>query len=643
MKKVLFNIFLFGMIFLNSGCNRYLDMEPDDRLTQKMVFNDIKRTRGWLSAIYNYMPDPFLTYVRDWGFPFISDDAQIAIAMGSFTNWARIVAYNNGSMYAGYNLQSSSDLWLNTYQKVRSAYIFQNNVKALPSQGLTEEDVAQMKSEARFLIAYYYERMLELYGPFPLVTSELPNDASTEELMLPRTPYEDIVTWLDNEFTELAASLPAEYTDASTMTGRPTKGVCLALKARLWLFAASPLFNGNSNFANIKNPDGTALFPATYDATKWQKAASATRELLDLAETGVYDLYKEYYNKTTTIDPFLSYQNLFINYSTNKELIFVYSGSAYTSWYNGIGNPRGFSGSGGYFGATQNLCDCYFMKNGLSPITGYNSDGSPIINASSAYTETGFTSTTISYPNTAYNLASSSGTAGVVTEAGVYNMYANREPRFYISLWYNNEYIPKVKRYTQYYNGGLDGGPTHDSPVCGIQVRKGINPAADVKNNSVPYQPKILLRLGEFYLNYAEALNEVSFNNNKTEILKYVNLIRERAGIPIYGSDATKIAQGTQVQAPTNQDDMRIAIRKERRVEFGAEGDVRYNDIRRWKISTDVFNTPIYGMNTSSTTTSDFYKRVTYMTRKVEEKFNLWPIPQTYLDNNTNLVQNYGW
>src|SRR5574344_2100665 len=189
MKKLFYKIFLFSLIFLTSGCNRYLDMEPDDRLTQEMVFNDIKRTRGWLSAIYNYMPDPFLTYVRDWGFPFISDDAQIAVAMGAFTNWARIVAYNNGSMYAGYSLQSSSNLWLNTYKKVRSSYIFQNNAKALLDQGLTEDDVKQMKMEARFLTAFYYTKMLELYGTFPLVTSELPSDASTEELMLPRTPY----------------------------------------------------------------------------------------------------------------------------------------------------------------------------------------------------------------------------------------------------------------------------------------------------------------------------------------------------------------------------------------------------------------------------------------------------------------------
>jgi hypothetical protein len=118
--------------------------------------------------------------------------------------------------------------------------------------------------------------------------------------------------------------------------------------------------------------------------------------------------------------------------------------------------------------------------------------------------------------------------------------------------------------------------------------------------------------------------------------LKYVNLIRERAGIPIYGSGSD------QISVSTDQESIREIIRTERRVEFAIEGDIRYNDIRRWKIGEEIFKTPIYGMNRSATNDS-FYTRTEYMTRNFTKRNYLWPIYQTYVENNTNLIQNKYW
>ena len=70
--------------------------------------------------------------------------------------------------------------------------------------------------------------------------------------------------------------------------------------------------------------------------------------------------------------------------------------------------------------------------------------------------------------------------------------------------------------------------------------------------------------------------------------------------------------------------------------------DIRYNDIRRWKIAEDLFKTPIYGMNTNASD-NDFYKRTVFMNRIFEKKNYLWPIYQNYIENNTNLVQNKYW
>lgn len=87
---------------------------------------------------------------------------------------------------------------------------------------------------------------------------------------------------------------------------------------------------------------------------------------------------------------------------------------------------------------------------------------------------------------------------------------------------------------------------------------------------------------------------------------------------------------------------MREAIRKERRVELALEANLRYNDIRRWKIAEELFKTPIYGMNRNASD-NNFYKRTVYMTRSFEKKNYLWPIYQDYMDNNPNLVQNKFW
>ncbi len=619
--KTMYRICIVTVLLGMMSCDKFLDKMPDDALSLEMVFNDRVRTEEWLTGIYSKVPDPLMDYTRQWGSIFFSDDAQIAIAMSQFNEyWKWIVANNQGSISA--TDLPPVDIWGDAYKDVRSALLFIENVKPLDAQGQSAAMVQQMKMEARFLIAFYYHKLLEVYGPFPLITTLVGADTPLEQVTVARTPVDEIVDWLDNEYKVLANFFPTTYSNADQMFGRPNKGICMALRARLWLYAASPLYNGNIEYADLINPDGTHLFPQTYDSNKWKKAVDATREFLDLAEEGNYDLYREYY-PNGRIDPFLSFQNLFLKTANvNKEIIFGRATNA-RSWYNGIGNPRGYAGGSGYYGSTQNLVDAFFMKNGLS-----------IGDLGSDYVESGFSIAQTFYPDTKYNLGGTSRAEGLVSEVGTYNMYVNREPRFYITLWHDNQWIPRAGRATQFKSGGLDGGPTHDSPQSGYLNRKGVNPEADPKNGNVPYQPAIILRLGEFYLNYAEALNEVTPGH--ADILKYVNLIRERAGIPTYGTGAG------QINVSTDPDVMREVIRKERRVEFAMEGDIRYNDIRRWKMAEDIFRTPIYGMNRSSTN-NGFYTRTAYMTRSWTMRNYFWPIYQNYRDNNANLVQNKDW
>jgi hypothetical protein len=144
-------------------------------------------------------------------------------------------------------------------------------------------------------------------------------------------------------------------------------------------------------------------------------------------------------------------------------------------------------------------------------------------------------------------------------------------------------------------------------------------------------RPDILYRLANVYLDYAEALNESDPGN--PDILNYLNQIRNRAGIPEYGS--------ADIPVPADQNAMREAIRKERRVELAFE-NVRFFDVRRWKIATQVDNGPIYGLKISANM-PDFLTVVPFENRVFSQRHYLFPIPQNDVQTNNLLVQNPGW
>jgi hypothetical protein len=608
MKKILYIFIATLALGMTAGCN-YLDQEPDDLITEEMVFNDIVKTNGWLANIYSYLPDPFMGWNQTYGLNTLADDVQIPLEWGGFGWWSTSAMKGNWSATSNY-----FDLWGNVYKAVRASYIFQEKVKPLGAEQ-TAEDVAYMKLQARFLVAYYYSQMLEFYGSFPLVKEYYGIDSTYEELMLDRTPFEEIVEWLDEELYDLYEQLPLQHKSMSEDHGRATKGMALAVRAHVHMLAASPLFNGNPLYADVVNKDGTPLFPQTYDKEKWKRAADAVKDLLDL---GVYSLYKEY-NEQGQIDPFLSYMNIhFATGAANPELIFINNNGNYAETDQNMA-PHGYGDGNGAYGATQNLVDAFFTRNGL-PI-----DEDP------TYVAAGYSTEDVRYEGTAWTRSNSKEEKGLITEAGTPNMYCNREPRFYVSILWHKEWSTQLNGPVDFLYGGANGGPTYDSPQCGYLMRKRQHPqATEIGKQNHPYRHGIIFRLGEFYLSYAEALNEYYGASGHAEALQYLNAIRERAGIPAY--------EGTYTQ-----DQMRELIRRERRIELLDEGK-RYTDLRRWMIAKDVFSEPIRGLNVKATTDDAFFfTQRNFMTRSFEDRNYLWPIYQTYIDNNPKLVQNYGY
>ena len=593
---------------MTASCH-YLDQEPDDLITEEMVFNDIVKTNGWLANIYSYLPDPFMGWNQTYGLNTLTDDVQIPLEWGGFGWWSTSAMKGNWSATSNY-----FDLWGNVYKAVRASLIFQEKVKPLGAEQ-TAEDVAYMRLQARFLVAYFYSEMLEFYGSFPLVTEYYDINSTYEELMLERTPFDEIVEWLDEELWTLAQELPLQHKNMTEDHGRATKGMALAVRAHVHMLAASPLFNGNQLYAGVVNKDGTPLFPQTYDKEKWKRAAEAIEDLFDL---GVYSLYKEY-NADGTIDPFMSYMNIhFATGAANPELIFINNKGNYAETDQNMA-PHGYGDGNGAYGATQNLVDAFFTRNGL-PI-----DEDP------TYVASGYSTEDVRYEGTSWTRSNSKEEKGLITEAGTPNMYCNREPRFYVSVLWHREWSTQLNGRVDFLYGGANGGPTYDSPQCGYLMRKRQHPqATEIGKQNHPYRHGIIFRLGEFYLSYAEALNEYYGTAEQATALQFVIAIRERAGIPAYKGSYTK-------------EQMRELIRRERRIELLDEGK-RYTDLRRWMIAKDVFAEPIRGLNVKATSDDAFFfTQRNFMTRSFEDRNYLWPIYQTYIDNNPKLVQNYGY
>jgi len=627
-------------MFSLSSCSDYLDKEPDDQLTLETVFENKTNMERWLAYIYN-ATTKFYNYD---GADAVAD--ELAPSVGWESQGFKAILYQNG------NWTSASggviNYWETFPMRIRQAYIFIKYAHALPD--VTEKEVNYMKAECRFFIAYFHAVMAMTYGAVPIIR-DATEEITGETLLLKQEPFNTVVDWAANELLETSKLLPAYY-DEDNKYGRITSIICLAMRARLLTFAASPLVNGNqdSDMVNMKNCDGVSIFDSTFKPERWKTAVDANKLLIDEAEKAGHKLYIETIGDD--VDAFQSYQNaLMLRYNQgNMEILFprTYDDAGY---FDRQANPRSMGGAGA-IGVTQSLVDAFFMNNGLVPITGYTNDGAtPVINSESGYSETGYSTVDESYKTT-WMYATKGGTEQetehVIVPKNTYKMYCGREPRFYISVLYNEEYhwgkdkSNAKNKFANFFSGGEDGGPSHDSPSAGYLIRKRVDPSAIPASSSGTYKKRqgVLYRLAEAYLSYAESLYEYSvatgtYTDNETEILDYINRVRYRAGIPQYGKGADQI--------PVTEAQLRDLIRRERRVELNCEAGIRFDDLRRWKEAETALNGKFYGMNAlaKSTERDEYYKRTLYQTRRFISYW--WPIPQDDIDKNTNLRQLPGW
>ena len=274
---ILISILSLGM----SSCDSFLERQPDEPQTSENIFEKRTTTFQYLANVYAWINNETDPSGQNNIFTPSSDECSV-----SFGNrWFRL--FNNGTWQVSSNPSSFLTKNYSLYWKgIREASYFMENVHRCPE--LTEQEVKEWIAEARFLRAYYYFCLMRMWGPVPIL-GESPVDYSSQEIRdIDRNTWDECVDWLGNQCDLAAADLLLEQ--SSTWLGRATKGAALALKSRLLLYSARPLFNGNPTYQGMKNYYGNDLFPQAVDAQKWVKAAQAAEAVMDL---GLYQIIGE--------------------------------------------------------------------------------------------------------------------------------------------------------------------------------------------------------------------------------------------------------------------------------------------------------------------------------------------------------------
>ena len=131
-----------------------------------------------------------------------------------------------------------------------------------------------------------------MYGAIPIVDRNMEVGEDISKLRLYREPLDSCIHYVNNLINEAIPDLPLNIANEATELGRITQPIALAVRAKLWMLAASPLFNGNPDYAHIKDERGVALFKTTEDPTLWLKAAQACKAAIDTAHLAGAELYR---------------------------------------------------------------------------------------------------------------------------------------------------------------------------------------------------------------------------------------------------------------------------------------------------------------------------------------------------------------
>lgn len=632
MKKlcIIFSFLTLPTLF---SCRKYLDIVPDNVATIDYAFRLRSTAERYLFTCYNYMPalgnfdgNPGNASGDEYWLPVVNNSNAWQIARG-FQNIVN--SYMN--YWQGNN--GGKDL----FEGIRQCNIFLDNVGRVPDMTDTERN--RWIAEARFLKAYYHFWLFQMYGPIPVIRTNIPVGASPEEVYPPREPVDTCVNYIVEQLDMAARDLPEKIENEVSELGRVTKAIALTIKAQVLVVAASPLFNGNPDHAGFKGPDGTLLFANSQSQEKWARAAKACKEAITLCESLGHKLYTFnpqffQYDISDTTRVQLSIRNA-VTEKWNPEVIWGNTNSLAQS-IQAAATPRGLdpskvanSATVGNIAPPVKIAEMFYSNHGV-PIT-----------EDKTYDYSG-----------RFKLRSGTRAYRYYLQEGYQTvaMHFDREPRFYADLgfdggiWYGQGlFNDKANLFFVSSKKGQPASAQNQSSysVTGYWPKKLVNfnnVIGDGTTYTIQSYPWPILRLANLYLLYAEAQNEAE--GPSADVYRYLNLIRERAGIPSVEDAWTNYSRNP--AKFTTKDGLREIIQRERLIEMAFEGQ-RYWDLRRWKKAAEEMNKPITGWDLAQEDAPAYYREKVIYNQTFTTRDYLWPIPESELLSNKKINQNPGW
>lgn len=330
-----------GSAFTLCSCNDFLDREEDSFIDKTATFDSYNRTKQYLTYAYSLLPEGLNRFSGGALLGAATDDACFAIESSN------IQQFNNGSWNA---LSNPDNVWDRYFAGIAKCCTLLENSNHInldisrldPAKRVEYEnnlkDIRMWRAEAHFLRAYFNFELLKRYGPIPIIKSTL--DINKDYSDTPRPTMKEVVEFIVKDCDMAADSLElTPWRNMNDAFGRATKGAALALKSRLLLYAASPLYVDFGDIDEANKPS---------DATLWKAAADAAKAVIDLNQ------YK--------LAP--AYDDLFKNDFQNKEYIFVRRYPS-NSDFEKSNFPVSYGGKGGT-NPSQNLIDDYEMLDGTA-------------------------------------------------------------------------------------------------------------------------------------------------------------------------------------------------------------------------------------------------------------------------------------
>ena len=640
MKKYLLSI-LCGILLL-PGCN-YLDMVPEkDIETVESLFEQRTKVELWWKGLYAELNNIFADFRVNTAY-LGADEFVTCQALYNST------LYNLDGLKIADGLQMSQNpygsIWYRMYVVIRNCNIFLENVDH--TYNMSEEDRNWWKADVKAVKAYVYFELVRRYGPICLVPQNMPVDLPVKDYQLPRQHVDTCFKEIINLLEESMEYVPKHSQRISNYGHTFSLEAVYALKAKVLLYAASPLFNGNAFYSDFKNKNGELLFNSTYDRNKWLLAAEAADKAAEMCEDGGRALVSGATGKKTDLlNKMADIENMSFSRFNNSEYLLEWK---YPSTFYQfilprlVGDDDNFDSQAlGCLSPSMKMVEMYYTANGL-PIDA---------------------DITWNYSNR-YKLASESSPVyeGVVPmNIDVVNLHLRREPRFYACIAGDRMYWQRGtntadKDYNflvKAHKGEEPWGTQYDFIVSnswqninGYWLKKHLFSwfnTLGYANNLQGNETAAIIRLAEVYLMQAEAWNEY-LDQPDSRVYDPLDKVRERAGVlPVreawgsYSNNPVKV---------TTKVGMRDIIHQEYGIEFAFEGH-RYWDIRRWLTAHQTMNEKQYGWNVIGTTDQAFYNYETGPV--VVYSSNKFIAPRDYLDPFdaeeiliSGMVQNPGW